>query len=68
MPGRGDGEGLHHANCIGLAILEQRIELRAVALKFRPFVEDLAEHLLYFHDPGADAYPAAQPALDMGRG
>jgi hypothetical protein len=35
---------------VGVAILEQRIELRAVALELGAFVEDLAEGVLHHHD------------------
>ena len=44
------GEGLHVADLVGVAILEQRVELRAVALELGAFVEDLAEGVLHDDD------------------
>jgi hypothetical protein len=53
---------------VGVAILEQRVELRAVALELGAFVEDLAEGVLHHGDLVADADLAAELLLDVGRG
>ncbi len=62
-----DGNSLHVAHVIGVAILEQGVKLASIALEFGPFVEDLAEGFL--HDQDLLAYPdlAAQSLLDIGR-
>ena len=67
-PGVMHGEGRHAADRVGIAVLEQPVELAAVALELGAFVEDLAEHLLHDRDVLADAELAAELALDVGRG
>ena len=67
-PGRVHGEGRHAADRVGVAVLEQPVELAAVALELGAFVEDLAEGLLHDGDVLADADLAAELALDIGRG
>jgi hypothetical protein len=56
------------ADLVGVAVLEQGVELRAVALELGAFVEDLAEGVLHDHDLVADADLAAELLLDVGRG
>ena len=58
----------HGADRVAVAVLEQAVELRAVALELGALVEDLAEGLLHDGDPGADADLAAELLLDVGRG
>ena len=59
MAGRQHGERGHAADPIGVTILEQLVELAAVALKLRAFIEDLTEDLLYDLDVFSDAKLAA---------
>ena len=59
--------GLHVADLVGVAVLEQPVELAAVALELGAFVEDLAEGVLHDRDVLADAELAAELALDVGR-
>ena len=56
------------ADRVGVAVLEQAVELAAVALELGAFVEDLAEGLLNDGDLVADAELAAELLLDVGRG
>ena len=58
----------HLADRVGVAIIEQPVELRPVALEFGAFVEHLAERVLHHGDVTPDPDPAAQLALDIGRG
>ena len=67
MARRPDRLGLEPADLEALAILEQMVELRAVMGKARPGIEDLAEHVLHLADMIADADPAAEMFLDIGR-
>jgi hypothetical protein len=67
VAGRVDREGAHAADHVGVAILEQRVELAAVALELGAFVEDLAEGVLHHGDVAADADLAAELLLDVGR-
>jgi hypothetical protein len=60
--------GGHLADLVGVAIVEQPVELAAVALELGAFVEDLAEGVLHDGDVLADADLAAQLLLDIGRG
>ena len=46
-----------------VAVVEEAVELRAVAGELRAGVEDLAEHLLHPHDLAADGELAAEPRL-----
>jgi hypothetical protein len=55
------------ANIVGVAVLEEGVELRAIALELGAFVEDLAEGVLHDHDLVADADLAAELVLDVGR-
>ena len=50
-----------------VAVLEQPVELTAVALEIRAGVEDLAEHVLHDGDVPADGEQAADLALQVGR-
>ncbi len=52
--------GLDRADLEGVAILEQVVELAAVALEFGAGIEDLAEGVLDDGDLVADAEPAAE--------
>ena len=54
-----DGKASHAAHHVLIAILEQRIKLRSVALKLCAFIEDFAERVLHRHDPKTDAQFAA---------
>ena len=56
------------ADLVGVAVLEQPVELAAVALELGAFVEHLAEGVLHDGDVLADADLAAELALDIGRG
>ncbi len=67
MAGRQHGERRHRADPVGVAILEQAVELAAVALELGALVEDLAEHLLHDLDVLADAELAAELPLNVGR-
>ena len=58
----------HAADLVGVAILEQPVELAAVALELGALVEHLAEGVLHDGDVLADADLAAELALDVGRG
>jgi hypothetical protein len=51
-----------------VALAEQPVELRPVAPELGAFVEHLAEGVLHDADVLADADPAAQPLLQIGRG
>jgi hypothetical protein len=55
------------ADIVGVAVLEQGVELRAVALELGAFVEDLAEGVLHDHDLVTDADLAAELVLDVRR-
>ena len=66
-PGVCIAKARHRADHVGVAVLEQTVELAAVALEFGAFVEDLAEGLLHDGDLLADAELAAELALDVGR-
>ena len=59
--------GGHGADRIAVAVLEQAVELAAVALELGSLVEDLAEGFLNDRDVLADTEPAAEFALDVGR-
>ena len=67
MAGRLHGEGRHRADAVGVAVLEEPVELAAVAAKVRSLVEDLAEGLLHDGDVCADAKLPAELALNVGR-
>ena len=51
-----------------VAVVEQPVELAAVALELGAGIEDLAEHVLHDGDVLADAELAAELLLDIGRG
>jgi hypothetical protein len=68
MAGRVHREAGHSADLVGVAVVEQPVELRAVALELGAFVEDLAEGVLHHGDVAPDADLAAQLPLDIGRG
>ncbi len=61
-------KGVHVADLVGVAVLEERVELRAVALEFGAFIEDFAEGVLNNHDLFANADFATQLGLDIRRG
>ena len=63
-----DRADLHGADLVFVAILEQAVELAAVALEFGAFVEDLAEYVLNDLDVLANADLAAELFLNIGRG
>ena len=67
MTGCIHGKCLHRADHIRIAILEQRIKLRSVALKFRTFVENFAKGLLDHHDFFTDPDFAPQAILKVWR-
>ena len=67
-PGVCIAKALRPANRVGVAILEQAVELAAIALKLGALVEDFAEHLLHFADVLADADLAAELFAGLGRG
>lgn len=67
MAGRVNRECGQRADLIAVAILEQAVELAAVALELGAFVEDLAEGVLDDGDVLADADLAAELALYVGR-
>ena len=56
----------HGADLVAVTVGKQPIKLRAIALKFSPIVEDLAEGLLYHGNAIADAQFAAQLLLNIG--
>lgn len=61
-------ESLHVADLVSVAILEQVIELRPVALELGAFVEDLPEGVLHDHDLRTDPDLAARLLPDIRRG
>ena len=67
-PGVWIARHVHLADRVGVAVVEQPVELRAVALELGALVEDLAEGVLHDGDVAADAELAAQLLLDVGRG
>jgi len=67
VAGRMDDKHLHIADPVGIALREQGVELRSVALKLCALVEYLAEDVLHDQDVAADADLAAQFLLDIGR-
>ena len=71
--GRRVARGVQHprreaADREAVAVDEEPVELAAVALELGALVEDLAEGVLDDADVLADADPAAQPLLQIGRG
>jgi hypothetical protein len=60
-------EDRHRADLIGIAILEQPVELAAIAPELGALVEDLAEGVLHDDDVLANADLAAELLLDVGR-
>ena len=58
----------HLADVKAVALFEERVELRAVALELGALVEDLAEGVLDDPDVVADADLAAELLLKIGRG
>ena len=68
VPGRLQRGGFERADGEDVAVLDQPVELRAVALELGAFVEDLAKSLLHHADAGADRDLAAEPLLEIGRG
>jgi len=65
---RVDRERLHLTDVVGIAVLEQGIELAAVALEFGAFVEHFTKGLLHNHDLVADTDLATQTLLNIGCG
>jgi hypothetical protein len=61
------GNRVEFADREALAIREQMVKLPAVALKFGPGIEDLAEDVLDDTDVLADAERTATPVFDLGR-
>ena len=59
-PGRIHSKALHPAHHVGVTVLEERIELRAVPLEFGAFIEDLAKGFLHDGDFRTDTDLAAQ--------
>ncbi len=66
-PGRVHGEAGHAADLVGVAVGEEMVELRTVALELGALVEHLAERVLHDADVLADADLPAQLLLDVGR-
>ncbi len=67
MAGGMQGKTLQATYLVGIAIGEELVELRAVALEFRTLVENLAECVLHGENVLADADFAAQFLLNVGR-
>ena len=70
--GRGVARCIHgkcrqRADPVGIAVIEQLVELTAVTLKFRALVKHLAEGFLYDGDVSANPDPATQLALQIWR-
>ena len=63
-----EGERLHRADFVGVAIFKERVELRTIALELGAFVEDFAKGLLHVDDLGADADFPAELLLQVRRG
>ena len=53
-------------NFVQVAILEQLVELRAISLKFGPFVENLSKGVLKLLDVLTNPDFSAQLSLDIG--
>ena len=50
-----------------IPIAEQRVEIRPIARKFGPKIENLPENLLHDHDIAPDPQPAAETLLQIRR-
>ncbi len=59
-------KSLHPADAVAVTILEQGVELAAIALEFGAFIEDLAEGVLHHGDLVTDADFSAQFLLNIG--
>jgi hypothetical protein len=61
-----NGKALKATNLVQVAILEQLVELRAISLKFGPFVENLSKGVLNLLDILTNPDFSAQLPLDIG--
>ena len=59
-------ENFHATDAVGVSILEQPVELAAIALELRALIEDLAENLLDNPDVLPNAQLAAAFLLNIG--
>ncbi|MNE70426.1 hypothetical protein D3C80_1662170 [compost metagenome] len=62
------GGRLQPADGEAVSVVEQLVELAAVAAELGPFIEDFAEGVLDLDDVAADGQATAQALLQIGRG